>query len=429
MTLQEMIAARQQLLADARALIDEISDETPEARAAELNAQHDAAMAEFDQLDADISRRERVAAAERSIEAGTRAAHDARNNANRPMGTQGDEQRQAEGDETPYEDAFFELMRAGGDVTALPQEVRNALRGETVEFTDEQRAQMTSPDTAGGFTVPTLLQTRLIAAMALHGPMYDGDITEEFLTTTGANMEFPTINDLDGRLEELPEGTEVVYDAGDAFVFGQEVVGAHLYATKFLKLSRTLMQDSNQAMVQVTSNLLAERAGRTANSKLTTGTGVNEPQGILVGASLGHTSVAPGALGPDDLIDHQHSVNPIYRGAPGVRWQMNDTTLKGVRKMKDMDGNYIWSAKDIKKGTPETLLGDAISINPDMPDIATGADAIVYGDHKKYMVRKVGNIIIGIAKEKFWPNLGLAAIMRFDGRVMDSRALKRLRIS
>ena len=429
MTLQEMIEARNARLAAARALIDQITDDMDDARAAELQSQHDAAMAEFDDLEAQIERRSRLEAAEARIENETRAAHDAGNTRNRPAGTQGAADELG-GDEAraTYDDAFFDLIRNGGDPSTMQQEMRNLLSAGHQNFNSEARQQLAGTAAAGGYTVPTLLQDQLIIAMAQNGPMYDADIVTELLTDTGAQMDYPTINDLTQELEELPEGSEVVYDGGKAFIFGQESLNAHLYDSKFIKLSRTLIQDSNQAMVQVTSDLLGERAGRTANKLLTTGTGVNEPQGIMVGASLGHTSVAAGAIATDDLLDLEHSVNAIYRGRPKSRFQMNDNTLKGIRKMKDADGNYIWSAKDIKKGTPETLLGYAISINPDLPDVATGADPIIFGDHGKYLTRKVGNIMIGIAKEKFWPNLGLAAIMRFDGRVVDARAIKRLRI-
>lgn len=430
MTLQERIEARQAALVAARALTEQITADTDEVRAAELGAQHDAAMADFDRHDAQITRLQNTRAAEQRLEDEERAAHNAANGGQRPAGTQGEgrgQEPEAEGG-VSYADAFFGMMRHGGQLNMMDDEVRQALMGGHNAFTDEVRQQMTTPNTSGGFTVPTILQTQLEIAMAQNGPMWDGDIVDILQTENGVPMEYPTINDLDGELDALPEGTEVVYDAGKAFVFGQGALGAHMFDSKFIKLSRTLMQDSNQAMVQVVSDLLGERAGRTANKKLTTGTGVNEPQGIVVGSSLGHTSAAVGALAADDLIDHEHEVNAIYRGRPGTRWQMNDGTLKGIRKFKDANGNYMWSARDIKKGTPETLLGYGMSINPDMDDVATGNDPIIFGDHKKFIVRKVGNIIIGVASEKFWPNLGLAAIMRFDGRVKDARALKRMRI-
>lgn len=429
MTLQEMLVRRDAALASARSLMNELTDETPEARATEIETQHDAAMAEFDKWQEKIDREQRMRAADTAIENEQRAAADAANR-NRPGGSQGaaGELGNQEPVTATYDDAFFDLIRNGGDPANMQNEMREILRAGHNPISTEERQQLTTTDTAGGYTVPTLLQDQLIIAMAQNGPMYDADIVTELNTATGANMDYPTINDLDQELDKLPEGTEVVYDAGKAFVLGKKTLSASLYDSGFIKLSRELVQDSNQAMVQVTSDLLGERAGRTANKLLTVGTGINEPEGIIVGSSLGHTSVAPGAIAFDDLFDLEHSVNAIYRGRPKSRWQLNDTTLKGIRKIKDNNGNYIWQARDVKKGTPETLLGYALSINPDLPDVATGNSPVIFGDHGKYITRKIGNIIIGVAKEKFWPNLGLAAIMRFDGRVTDARALKRLEI-
>jgi len=429
MTLQEMIEKRAKALASARALTDQITDDTTDERAAELNTQHDAAMEEFDKFDEMITRHRRLQAADAQIEADARNAHDAEAARNRPQGTQGGEDRTGgDGDGPTYADAFFDFLRHGADPSRIQDEMRGILMAGRQDFANEQRLQLTAPDTAGGFTVPTLLQDGLVVAMADNGPMYDGNIVTELLTETGAQMEYPTINDLDGELDALPEGSEVVYDAGKAFIFGQKPIGAHMFDSKFIKVSRTLMQDSNQAMVTVLSGLLGERAGRTANKKLTTGTGVNEPEGIAVGSSLGHTSTAAGAITSDDLLDMEHSVNGVYRRRPTTRWQMNDTTLKTVRKFKDANGNYIWQARNIQTGTPETLLGYGISINPDLADVAAGTSPVIFGDMKKYIVRKVGNIVIGTAREKFWPNLGLAAIVRFDGRVIDARAIKRMEI-
>lgn len=54
MKISELRSKQEQLVADARAALAEINDDTPEARATELNEQHDRAMAEYDRIEARI---------------------------------------------------------------------------------------------------------------------------------------------------------------------------------------------------------------------------------------------------------------------------------------------------------------------------------------------------------------------------------------
>ena len=56
----------------------------------------------------------------------------------------------------------------------------------------------------------------------------------------------------------------------------------------------------------------------------------------------------------DELIDLEHSVDPLYRAAPTCRFMFNDGVLKALRKLKDGQGRYIWQPPDVKAGQPPT---------------------------------------------------------------------------
>ena len=51
---------------------------------------------------------------------------------------------------------------------------------------------------------------------------------------------------------------------------------------------------------------------------------------------------------------------------------------------------------------------------------------MVFGDFGKYYVRKVGAPAIGVLRERFWPDLGIAGLIRFDGELGDTAAVKYL---
>ena len=174
------------------------------------------------------------------------------------------------------------------------------------------------------------------------------------------------------------------------------------------------------------ADLLGERVGRIANTQLTTGSGSSAPNGIVTASSLGVTAASASAIAFDETIDLVHSVDPAYRTGPKVAYMFNDSTLKAVRKLKNGDGDYIWQAGNVQAGVPATLNGYRFYINQGMASIATGNKAMIFGDLGKYYVRKVGQPIIGVLRERFWPDLGIAGLIRFDGELADTAAVKHL---
>ena len=52
---------------------------------------------------------------------------------------------------------------------------------------------------------------------------------------------------------------------------------------------------------------------------------------------------------------------------------------------------------------------------------------MVFGDFSKYFVRKVGSPVIGVLRERFWPQVGIAGLIRFDGELGDTAAIKHLK--
>ena len=59
--------------------------------------------------------------------------------------------------------------------------------------------------------------------------------------------------------------------------------------------------------------------------------------------------------------------------------------------------------------------------------MAANARSVVFGDMGAYIVRKVGSPLIGTVRERFWPKVGMAGLVRFDGELTDTAAVKVLR--
>ena len=72
---------------------------------------------------------------------------------------------------------------------------------------------------------------------------------------------------------------------------------------------------------------------RIANSKLTTGSGLSDVEGIVTNSAAGVTAASATAVTADEIIDLVHSVDPVYR-VGNAAFMMNDSTLATVHKLK-----------------------------------------------------------------------------------------------
>lgn len=413
------------LVSEARTVNDSIENETETTRIAEAEARHDEIMAKVDALDAKIKREERTAAAETAEEerrSRQRPGSDGSAAATDLSGANGEE-RSDEQLQTEYRSAFFSLMANGGDIGGVSTEHRDLLRQGFVE----NRTQTAGTPAAGGYTVPTTLATRIVEAMLDWGPMYDPGITDEMVTSSGNPFDIPTNDDTGNTGAALAEGADPQDDNSGDLVFGEVSLAAFTRATPWLKVSHELLQDSIFNLEQFIARKIGERLGRLANRELTIGAGgANAARGISTAAAQGKAAAAAAAIAADELIDLQHSVNAAYRRSPSCRWMFADTTLQTIRKLKDGQGNYLLQMGDVRVEAPDRVLGKPYAINDDVAPIATGNKSVLFGDFSRYTVRKVGSPLIGTVRERFWPKVGMAGLIRFDGDLTDAGAVKAL---
>jgi HK97 family phage major capsid protein len=415
MSLTALQEQRGRLVTQAREALDEIKANTDESRSAELEQRHDAIMADFDKVEANIAREERVAAAEARAEADRAKV--------RPQMGEGEGRGQEDGEAITYRDAFTALARAGFNPQEISDEQRAVIKAGVTSF--EQRSQSTTAG-AGGYTVPTELAAVVDKTMKMWGPMYDEAICTVLNTSGGNPLDFPKTDDTAVAVAQHTEAAAMTDDGGVDATFTKMTLGAFAYDTEWVQISMEIMQDSAINIEQFIGELLGERLARRVNSELTVGDGTGDPLGIVAASSLGKTSASTTAFTADEIIDLLHSVDPAYRASPKARWQFNDTTLAAIRKLKDGNGQYIWTMGDIRVGEPGRLLGYNYSVNQAVVTAATGTKPIIFGDHSKYYVRKVGSPVIGVRREYYWPNIGLAGIVRLDGDLIQTGAVKHM---
>lgn len=404
-TLREQMAT---LAMQARDKIAEISD-VPEDRAAEIEREFDAMMAEHDKIGSRVEREERSAKALAALEAPDLSKRPAVEGRTAPATDTGVEMT--------YRHAFSELIAAGGEAYVSP-EVRAVLQ--------EQRVQTAGTTTAGGFTVPVELAAFIEQAMIATGPMYDSSLFTVINSTDGRTFNIPTVDDTASTAEAHTEGGTVTDDGGKDVVFAQKVLSAYAFDSEWVRWSAELNADSIFNMESLLGELLGSRLGRIANSKLTTGSGSSDVEGIVTNSALGKTAAGTAAITADEIIDLIHSVDPAYRASPNSAIMMNDSTLAAVRKLKDGDGNYLWQMGNYQAGVPQSILGYPVVVNQAMDSLATAKKVMLFGDMSKFYVRKVGGPSLYVARERFAPDFGLLGFVRFDGVLVNTAAIKHL---
>jgi len=410
-TLREQMA---NIATEARSKLSEVTDATDEARAAEIEREFDAMMADHDKLAARADRMDKV---EKALRAGDAVDLD-----RRPTFENRSAPAVDEGFKMDYRAAFAEMIAAGGE-GFVDHEVRNVLK--------EHRVQTGGTTTAGGFTVPTELATFIEKAMIATGPMYGNDLFTVINSADGRTFNIPTVDDTAVTAEAHTEGTQPTDDGGKDVTFGQKSLGAFAFDSEWVRWSAELNADSILNMESLLGELLGERLGRIANSKLTTGSGSSDVEGIVTNSAEGKVAAATNAITADEIIDLIHSVDPAYRSSPNTAIMMADATLAAVRKLKDGDGNYLWQMGNYQAGIPQSLLGYNIAVNQAMDNVGSGVDSkvMLFGDMSKFYVRKVGAPSLYVARERFAPDFGILGYIRFDGVLTNTAAIKHLALA
>jgi len=108
---------------------------------------------------------------------------------------------------------------------------------------------------------------------------------------------------------------------------------------------------------------------------------------------------------------------------------MNSKTAGAVRKLKDNDGRFLWS-DGLAAAEPARLMGYPVLIAEDMPDIATGADAIAFGDFGAgYTVAERPDLRVLRDPFSAKPHVLFYATKRVGGDVSDFAAIKLLKFA
>lgn len=370
---------------------------------------YDARDARIESLGATITRSESHAKLETDMEEISEHA---------PVTTTGDEARDARAAE--YASVFAAYLRRGvrGMTTAQEEMLFEAASPANPEL----RAQGITTGASGGFLVPQGFRGIMVEALKSFGGI--AQLAEVITTDSGNTLPWPTSNETAALGAIIGENTTV---ADLDVTLGTANLGAFMYTSKMVKVSRQLMQDSGFALEPWLARKLGERIGRIQAQHFAVGTGVSEPQGLMTGLSVGTIAASATLITFDELIELVFSLDPAYR--PRSQFVMGDVAMKTIRKVKDTTGQYLWQPST-QAGEPDRLLGYPVVVDTGIAAPAAAAKTVAFGDiAAAYVVRVVNGTEVMRLDERF-AELGQTAFLgwaRADAVVQDTSAAKVLR--
>lgn len=208
------------------------------------------------------------------------------------------------------------------------------------------------------------------------------------------------------------------------------------------KASQRLLDDSAFDIESWLASRIADKFSRAEGTAFINGDGVDKPTGFLnytavanggwTWGNLGY--VATGAAGDfaavdaaDSIVDLVYALGARYRA--NASFVMNSKTAGAVRKMKDVDGRFLWS-DGLAAGEPARLMGYPVLIAEDMPDIAADSLAIAFGDFNAgYTIAERPDLRILRDPFSAKPHVLFYATKRVGGDVSDFAAIKLLKFS
>lgn len=330
---------------------------------------------------------------------------------------------------------------ANADKAEVRQAVESYLRrGE--ESSHLTRAAIAGIDSLGGYLTTTTLDQNVERLVKEISPMRS---IAEVVTISTASYQRPI--DLLG-IDSGWVGEETARTETNTPNLGliEPPMGV-LYARP--KATEQMLED---AFVNVEAWLaagVAEEFAQKEGAAFISGDGAKKPRGFLAmptaseataGTVAPHGSIGYVPSGSAGAFGNQATLNPHpadvfldtvarlrapYRA--NARWMMNRFTEAAVAKIRDVDGNYIWR-QGLTAGNPSTIAGYGVVLAEDMPNVATDAFPVAFGDFRAgYLIVDRAGIAVLRDPYSATPYVLFYSRKRVGGGVKKTEAIKLIR--
>ena len=312
------------------------------------------------------------------------------------------------------DDKKKEELRAEEKEAQEERAFENYIRGVVSE---ERASNLTSGD--NGAVIPASIANKIIKKVVEICPIYQmatrynvgGTLSIPYYdeNTTAITMAYAT------------EFTELESSSGKF----KSIELKGFLAGALTKVAKSLVNNSQFDIVNFVINQMAENIAKWIENELLNGTtqkieGVSQCKQVVTAASST-------AITADELIDLQETVPDVFQ--PGCIWIMNKATRTAIRKLKDSDGDYILQ-KDMTAKWGYRLFGADVYCSDNMPKMAAGNTAIVYGDMSGLAVKVSEDMNIEVLRERFATEhaIGVVGWLEMDAKIENEQKIAVLKM-
>lgn len=390
-TILEKRENRAKLVADARQLVD-TADAEKRSMTAEENAQFERMMTDVDAMGDEINAEEKQLELRSKLDDAERAVSQTRGRRTDP-GQPGTDAPPANAE---FRARFGHLPRR--EQSTLEERYSPEYRGRYARWlsTGEYRDLQAGNDTQAGYLVaPIQFVDELIVAKK--NLVFVRELARTFTVTEAQGLGAPSL-DVD---VSAPVWTSEIATGNDdtAMRFGKRELYPHPLA-KLVKISNKLLRVNTVSAEATVRDRLAYQYAVTEENAFVNGNGNEQPLGVYTPSPMGIStgrdvaSGATAAITADGLIDAKYNLKQQYLNSKTLRWLMHRLAVKAVRKLKDANGQYLWTT-GLGIGKPDTLLDVPVCMSEYAPSAFTSGQYIaVIGDFAYYWIADSLNVTI-----------------------------------
>jgi HK97 family phage major capsid protein len=403
--LESLVEARQKAWHEAKALMTRATDEKRELDGEE-QAQLDRIWSDIDAKDVQIKDITARVQSERE----TDIAREAYADLVRPV-------------EAPVVDAVDAFLRGQTSARFIDIDIRKAAaekRAIRAGAGVKELRDLSTTAAAGGNTIPTSFERTLYDFLETVSGVRQ--IAQVITTTGGENLDLPKV---------ASHGTAAIVGEGTALAeadpsFAKVTLGAWKFG-QLLQMSAELLQDSGVDIVGFAAADMGRALGRVTGAAYATGTGSNQPQGVMTSIGTGVTG-GTGVAGVPTIANLTDLVYSL--GDPGYRanasFLMRDATAGKIRNLVNTSGDFLWQPS-VQAGQPDRLLGFPVVTDPAVAATAVNANSVAFGDFQAgFVIRDAGSIRIERSDDYAFANdlVTWRAVLRTDSDLRDANAIK-----
>lgn len=268
-----------------------------------------------------------------------------------------------------------------------------------------------------GAIIPTSIADRIIKAVKDRCPILAGATVYNVKGTLKVPVWGKANTTHDIAVGYQTEFTEITADSGKATSVD---LGGYLAGALTL-IGQSVENNGAFSVVNFIVEQMAEEIAVWIEGQLLAGTGSSAAQGAL-NTTTGLTAAGAAAITADELIELQSKIKQAHQG--NACWTMHPDTFTAIKKLKDGNNRYLLQ-DDVTGAFPYRLLGKPVYLSDNMPAMAAGAKAVLYGDYSGLSVNFRENISIQVLREKYATQhaIGVVSWFEFDSRVTDHQKL------